>query len=103
MTLKEAIKQVQNEYDSEVRSVGKHPETEAAARALLTAEMEQVLESDVVNTILQGRRIFPPDAHELVVARLIMALRLGMRVQRKLDAPEKTTTLFDSPCVEKVK
>ncbi len=100
MTLRDAIEQTQNEYDEEALSFKRIPQLNIAATLLLNAELDEIEATDVIETILQGQRFVPAEIHTFVAARLMIALRLGMRIQRKLDHPEKTTTLFDSPCAE---
>ncbi len=103
MTLKDAIMTVQEEYDREIKQWRIRPDIGQAASALLYAELDQIEATDIIETILQGRTFLPLEVQDFVETAVRMALRFGMRLQRKIDHPDKPTTVFDSPCAESVK
>lgn len=86
MTLKEAIVAVDQEYNMEVRTLTR--ESFAEITLQIESDFIQIEEcEDVVHEII-GEVRSHSDLHRVVC----MALRFGMRVQRKLDNPTHITT-----------
>jgi hypothetical protein len=95
MTLKDAILAVMDEYDNEVRGLDSNTDTAVKARDIYLAEIAAIDSSTVIEAITEGRSIQPPKPQRLVRQWLIRSIRLGMRIQRKLDRPDEPTTMFD--------
>lgn len=98
MTLRDAIIHVDREYGIEVRKIKSEPQYGDHCRQIIEAEFEQIGATRIVETLLSGRTFFPPEVAKYVEQTVLMALRFGMRVQRKLDHPDRPTSILDSPC-----
>jgi hypothetical protein len=88
MTLAEAITIAMQEYDAEVAAFT--PEYEARATRKLMDEMGSITQCSEILAALVG------DGKD-ALQTAILSIRFGMRVQRKLDNPHQTTTIFDKP------
>lgn len=95
MRLRDAIILVGNEYDAEARRLKKDPILQSKAEKILDHEYAEIEASKAVEDIMQGRIVMPAEVQEWIEHSLVMALRLGMRVQRKLDHPDIKTSIFD--------
>lgn len=93
MTLKGAIITVQEEYDREIKTPRK--EKLAQFERTLKHEYNSIAQADLIFTITEGRTILPLENFRMVSQWIIMAFRLGMRVQRKLDRPQSPTSILD--------
>jgi hypothetical protein len=89
VTLKEAILAVDREYGEEVRGFVLDKPAEARAALQTQAEQQAVEDSGIDGRILSAAASAETPIHML----LSICIRFGMRVQRKLDHPERVTTV----------
>jgi hypothetical protein len=92
MTVAEAAEAVFHEANREVREL--QPGTADYERArLATLDSQRQLSNSPIFKELCSQL----DEGATPVIIVLVALRAGMRIQRKLERPEQTTTLFDTP------
>jgi hypothetical protein len=92
MTLLDAIEATGDEYDAEATA----HEHDPLRNRIRRHEIEAVRASGLISDITSGAAIYPAETQELVRAWISTAFRFGMRVQRKLDHPDKPTSVIDT-------
>jgi hypothetical protein len=89
VTLKDAIRLVRDETTQE--ALGFTPATLQAAYEHVTAINDEIAKAGLVDALLHGILDMAHDPRALFA----LAVRMGMRIQRKLDHPERVTSEFD--------
>lgn len=96
MRLRDAMILVSRECELELREL-KREAFKAQANAILEAEDQEIVASRVLTRIITScLSVIGKD--EGIDAIVFVAFRYGMRVQRKLDNPDRPTSILDSPC-----
>ncbi len=95
MTLHEAIEQSQNEYDAEVGSFEVDRSADRIAKSILEYEYGVLDKLDLFGEITRHAPIAPAESRLKIYRWVTLAFRLGMRVERKLQHPDKPTSIFD--------
>lgn len=91
MTLLQAIRVANDEYDRETEAFADTPELVAVVRE----QHDQIIASGVLTEIIDACiEISRENGEHLdIVMVAAVAFRAGMRAQRKYDKPDKTTTV----------
>ncbi len=96
MTIGEAFRAVNEEYNAECASANTEQTFNEFMGATLIAEAKEIDEElpRLVGEILTALEMPPGILDHRIYTMARMVFRAGMRVQRKLDRPDKETTIF---------
>lgn len=89
MTLSDAIKQCEDEYDEEVNGLDGN---DSVFEALVVSEQSEINRSGIIDDILAT--MCAEVSGDIRLLAIIM-FRMGMRVQRKLLNPTQKTTIYN--------
>lgn len=89
MTLSDAIKQCEDEYDEEVNGLDGN---DSVFEALVVSEQSEINRSGIIDNILAT--MCAEGSGDIRLLAIIM-FRMGMRVQRKLLNPTQKTTIYN--------
>lgn len=108
MTLIEAIKASQDEYDEEVQGFNMHGREplsplEEQAESIIVEQFDAIVASGVLTQIINGALEYSEQVREPLDIMMVagIAFRAGMRTQRKLDRPSERTTVDYRPSGER--
>lgn len=90
MTLKGAANAVHQEYNAEVSRFREDAELDDQATETIVRDFDELMGSDPV-------RILAAMDFESQADLVVLCIRLGMRIQRKLDNPELITRTHSGP------